>query len=52
LGHKAREKNEEFQEEYLKIINVFTREFSNTYCKVDGSIDWDAILKFNSSSTD
>lgn len=52
LGHKAREKNEEFQEEYLKIINVFTREFSNTYCKVDGSIDWEAILKFNSSSMD
>jgi hypothetical protein len=41
-------KNEEFLEEYSKIINKFTLEFSQIFCR-QGKIDWDALLKFNSS---
>lgn len=51
LGHKAKEKNERFQEEYAKIINKFTVEFSNEFC-IDGAIDWDTLVKFNSSEYD
>lgn len=48
LGHKAKEKNQEFLEEYSQIINKFTLEFSNNFC-VNGKIDWIALVKFNSS---
>ena len=48
LGHGAKEKNEKVLEEYSKIINKFTFEFGEKYC-VDGKIDWNALVKFNSS---
>ncbi len=49
LGHKAKEKNEEFTEEYAKVINRFTREFATEYCDESGSILWEKLVKFNSS---
>ena len=49
LGHKAREKNEEFLEAYAKLINKFTLEFTQNYCLADGSIDWQKIVKLNSA---
>lgn len=48
LGHKAKEKNEEFLEAYSKLINKFTLEFSQEYCTLDGAIDWVKIVKLNS----
>jgi hypothetical protein len=48
LGHKARERNEEFQKSYAQMINKFTKEFSNTYCNDNGEIDWEKLVKFNS----
>jgi len=48
LGFKAKEKNEEFIEEYSQIINKFTLEFSKKFC-LNGRIDWDALVRFNSS---
>jgi len=50
LGHKAKIKNEEFQEEYAKIVNLFTSEFSKKFCH-NGKIDWEELVKFNSSKT-
>ncbi|MBI4092366.1 MAG: cytosolic protein [Candidatus Kerfeldbacteria bacterium] len=47
LGRHAKEKNEEFTVSYSKIINKFTLEFGKDYC-VDGVIDWQKLLKFNS----
>ena len=47
LGHKAREKNEEFLLQYAKNINIFTEKFSHKYCD-DGLIDWEKIVKINS----
>jgi hypothetical protein len=32
LGHKAKEKNEEFEKERAKIVNMFTEEFCNKFC--------------------
>jgi hypothetical protein len=48
LGHKAKEKNEEFLIEYTKVINKFTLEFSKEYCDADGSILWKKLVQFNS----
>jgi hypothetical protein len=47
LGHRAKEKNEEFMEEYAKIITTFTVEFANEFC-TKGKIDWVKLVKFNS----
>jgi hypothetical protein len=48
LGYKAKEKNDDFIEIYSKMINKFTKEFSNEFCDNDGNIDWNKLLKFNS----
>ncbi len=48
LGYKAKEKNDEFYEEYDKLINQLTRDFMNEYCLSDGSIDWEKIVIFDS----
>jgi len=41
LGHKAKEKNDSFVKSYSQLINKFTREFSNDFCKNNGEIDWE-----------
>ena len=50
LGHKAKEKNEEFLQSYSQMINKFTLEFGKDYCDMKGAIDWEKLVKFNSSS--
>jgi len=49
LGHKAKEKNDDFVKSYSQMINKFTKEFSNTFCKTSGEIDWDKLVRFNSA---
>jgi hypothetical protein len=49
LGHLAKEKNAEFIESYYKMINKFTNEFFNDFCKESGEIDWHKLVTFNSS---
>jgi hypothetical protein len=51
LGHKAKERNEAFAEEYAKVINRFTREFAMEYCHQDGSILWEKLVRFNSGKS-
>jgi len=51
LGHKAKQKNDEFLKSYSHMINKFTREFTNDFCDSDGAIDWEKLVKFNSSTT-
>lgn len=51
LGHKSKERNEEFAEEYPKVINKFTREFAIEYCDSKGSILWEKLVKFNSGKS-
>ena len=48
IGYKAHEKNEIFMEEYAKVINKFTAEFSTQFCSPDGSINWRQLVTFNS----
>lgn len=49
LGHKAKEKNEDFINSYSQMINKFTKEFAIEFCKSNGEIDWEKIVQFNSS---
>lgn len=48
LGHKARERNDEFIESYAQIINLFTKDFANGFCKKNGTINWEKLVRFNS----
>jgi len=47
LGHKAKEKNDEFFNNYGRIINLFEAEFLADYCP-DGRIDWEKLVRLNS----
>lgn len=38
----------EYKESYSKAANRLVREFSNSFCREDGSIDWVRLLEFNS----
>lgn len=49
LGHKAKEKNDEFIKSYAQIINKFVREFAIDFCRESGEIDWEKLVQFNSS---
>lgn len=49
LGHRAKEKNDEFSKSYAQLINKFTAEFTTEYCQ-NGVIDWEEIVKLNSSA--
>jgi len=51
-GHQAKERNDDFMQSYAQMINKFTKEFADTFCKNDGSIDWDKLVRFNSATVD
>ncbi|MBV5326655.1 MAG: cytosolic protein [Chlorobium sp.] len=51
LGYRAKEKNDEFQESYAKMINKFTLQFSLEYCDDNGAINWKKLVQFNSSTS-
>lgn len=49
IGYKARKHNEKFLEEKGKIVNLFTRQFIEEFCK-DGVINWPRLVEFNSGN--
>jgi hypothetical protein len=49
LGFKARERNEEFQASYARMINKFTREFMLEFCDEEGAIVWGRLVRLNSA---
>jgi hypothetical protein len=51
LGYKAKDKNEQFMEEYSKVVNKFSLEFIKMFCGSTGAIQWDKVIQFNSSMT-
>ena len=51
LGHQAKEKKEQFREEYDKAINRLIFEFIPRFCDTEGNILWEEIVKFNSAET-
>jgi hypothetical protein len=49
MGHRAKERNEEFLANYAKVLNRFTVEFAKDFCTKDFAVDWTKLVKFNSS---
>lgn len=49
LGHKAKDKNDAFWEEYSNLINRFTIEFTSRFCNADGSIRWADVVALSSA---
>lgn len=50
LGYSAKQKNEQFQEEYAQLVNKFTIEFSQDFI-TNGEINWDTLVRFNSADS-
>lgn len=50
LAHKAEERREDFQQSYANMLNKFTLEFTQDFCKENGSIDWEKLVKYNSGT--
>lgn len=50
LGYKAKERNDDFIQSYSQMVNRFTKEFADTFCLDDGSINWNKLVQFNSSA--
>lgn len=48
MGTRPDEYVKEFENAYNKAENRMVREFTVKYCKDDGSVDWDRLIKFNS----
>ena len=48
MGTKPDEFATHFEDSYNKAENRMIRDFTTKYCKDDGSIDWDKLIKFNS----
>lgn len=49
LGHEAQERNDEFSEMFANLTNRLTFEFMQDFCNVDGSINWDKPVTYNSA---
>lgn len=50
LGHKAKQRNDEFLKSYARMLNRFDREFMDAFCKENGEIDWGKLCRFNSAA--
>lgn len=48
LGHKAKERNDDFIKSYSQMINKFTMEFGSHFCNEKGEILWENLISFNS----
>ena len=48
MGTRPDEYAERFAKSYANAENRLLREFTVKYCKEDGSIDWDILIRFNS----
>ncbi|MDR0784982.1 MAG: hypothetical protein LBE74_03760 [Treponema sp.] len=48
ISNKATEKNEEFKEKYNAMLNRFSKEFLDTFCLSNGTIDWYKLVEINS----
>ncbi|MFH0774239.1 MAG: PmeII family type II restriction endonuclease [bacterium] len=47
IGHRAKQKNEDFLHAYSQIVNKLTLEFAQNFCN-NGIISWEKLIKYNS----
>lgn len=48
LAHQAGDHDAAFKREYAKVVNRFTSELIADFCAADGTLDWNALVQFNS----
>jgi hypothetical protein len=48
LGHKTKERNENYFEQYSGKINIFIKEFIEIFCDKSGIVDWGKLVSYNS----
>lgn len=49
IGYRSREHNGAFEQEKARIVNMFTQDFLARFC-VEGRVDWEKLVKFNSGN--
>ena len=49
LGHNAKQRNQEFSDNYGAVVNRFSREFTSHFCEESGVIDWPKLVAFSSA---
>jgi len=52
LGHKAKDRNDDFINSYSQMINKFIKEFTADFCDKNGAIDWDKLVRLNSATVE
>jgi len=50
IGYQAEKNDQAFKEIYGNIFNKLSKEFLDNFCEENGSIDWDKLLRYNSST--
>lgn len=50
MGQLPEQYVDEFKQSYANASNRLVRDFSNKFCKEDGSIDWEGLVEYNSGS--
>ncbi len=50
LSTNAKKCNDEFLISYSNSINLFTKEFIESFCKNSGEINWEKLVKFNTGT--
>jgi len=49
-GTYPEEHRKQYEEEWAKAVNRFTRDFLVEFANADGSIDWEKLVEFNSGT--
>ncbi len=52
IGYRAKEHNDAFDKGKASVVNRFTGEFIDRFCKDTGAIDWVKLVEFNSGNYD
>jgi hypothetical protein len=50
IGHKAKERNEEFMAQYEVVVDAFTEVFREHFCDSNNLIMWDKLVKHSSQA--
>ena len=48
LGHEAKQRNQDFANQYGAVVNQMSKKLVDGFCAKDGSIDWPKLVAFSS----
>ncbi len=51
LGYRAKQRNDEYQLAYDKLLNRLSHRFMDDFCTMDGAIEWERLVAFVSASS-